>query len=199
MGGRGGGFSLQSHYINYGMMTKHYQLQRETERETAVVDQEALNRAFLSYSIMIAVRKWFKSLNLHVKLKASGKKLKDIFRIWFPKKDKGFKKKAKQIMKKVAKAQVGLMQSSHYIKQTIAILYTISIVVTMLTTVFLQNRIAAVSERVEKVNETVQEMKQNLTEPGYREMAETIFGTILDIGTVVYSTLQRVWETEPKT
>lgn len=147
---------------------------------------------------MAAVRKWLKSLKL--KFKETGKRLEDIFRIWFPKKkDKGYKAAAKRIAKKVAKAQVGLMQSSHYIKQTIAILYAISIAVTMLSTLFLQNRIAAVSEQVERVNETVQEMKQNSesTEPDYREMVETIFGTILDIGTVVYSTFKKVWETKP--
>ena len=134
---------------------------------------------------MSAARKWFKSLKL--KLKKTGKKLGDIFRVWFPKKDKGYKwkkakqmaKKAKRVVNKVAKYEVAAIQSNHYVKWIIAIIKIIFIVTLMASTIYSQLQGAAMSQQVQEMNETLHKTIEKLNDPGFTDMVETVIkGTI---------------------
>lgn len=119
---------------------------------------------------------WFKSL--HKKLKDTRKSLR---RIWFPKKDKGLKKAAKQIVNEVAKLQVKAMQSSHCVKNILVILQIIGIVTTMVSVIFIQSQGAAMDERMRIMNETLSNATEKLNDPTFGDMVGTVVDSAIGI------------------
>ena len=120
---------------------------------------------------MKAVKRWFNSFKLRVR---------KTYRIWFPKKEKTWKKRVKGIVNEVAKAQVRVMQSRHYIKQAIVAVYAIIMfLVPIISALQIQN----VAQVAQEANETAHETKErldNMSDPTYGEMIGTVVGATID-------------------
>ena len=130
----------------------------------------------------------FKSFQL--KLQETGKKLKEIFRTWFPKRDKGLKKKVKRLVNKVAKLQVRARQSNHYIKMIFMIFSIINVVIIpMASTIYIHSHTAAMNEQMREINGTYHRILENQNNPSFGDMV----GTVVDGAIGIYSLVRSLW------
>ena len=120
---------------------------------------------------MKAVKRWFISFKL---------KVKKTYRIWFPKKEKTWKKRVKGIVNEVAKAQVRVMQSRHYIKQAIVAVSAIYLfLVPVISAVQIQN----VAQLAQEANETAHETREkfeDMPDPTYGQIIGNAVGATID-------------------
>ena len=134
---------------------------------------------------MKAAKKGSKSFKL--KLKETSKKLKEIYRTWFPKRDKGSKKKAKQLVNKDAKLQVRAMLNNH--NNIIKIFSIISVVIPMASTIYFQSHTAAMNEQMREINETCHLTLENKNDPSFGDMVGTVVNGVFGI----YSLVRSLW------
>ena len=94
-------------------------------------------------------------------------------------------------MNKVADLEVQVMQSNHVIKWLVVIVTIINIIMSMTSAVFTLWQTAAMNERVEQLNETLQNVTEKLNDPSFGDLV----GTVIDGMIGICSSLAYYWKT----
>ena len=104
-------------------------------------------------------------------------RVKKTYRIWFPKKQK---KGVKRIANEIAKVQVRVMQSRHYIKQTIVAIIAIQLFLTPIFTAFYAWNSAQEAQEAKKVAHEMKQRLDDMPDPTYGDMIGTVVGATIN-------------------